>query len=805
MPLRTPVPNRLRSISLRTSLVLLAVVPTVALGGLWAATTISVLSDGFNLRAENAVNAEVSKPFGDMIQAAARERTLSAVWLADPHASHAALDAQRPVTDAAAAEMSQLPAELKDGTQRTKAAFGPVADAMQQLNLPQLRTAVDARSANPQAVAAAFGSVINAEIVGTDKIFQVDDATLIIGAAPTATLIAAREELEQEDATMEPAVASGRMDPQTRAAVTSQMGARRLLLQILPSQLNGPYMDEVKQLTSSAPWQAMEAIENDVASSGSSDKSAGLPASARQWPATLAVVEPQMQKVTVDPIIAYNVQAHARADSLVRSGLIISGSGLAAILVVALLSWGVARSLLRRLTGLRKATLELAENRLPDVVDRLNRGEQVDVEAEAADLEYYGSDELGQVAEAFNSAQRTALRSAAALAGARLGFQKAILGMARHSQNLVNRQLSVLDTMERKHQDPDVLEGLYELDSQASQMRRYEENLVIISGGQPGRRWTEPVPVIDVMRSALGEVADYQRITVHADEGLMLAAHAVADVIHLLAELMDNATNFSPPICPVWVRSEYVGRGLAIEVEDRGLGMTEEEYREANRKLSEPPSFDVLALADGNRLGFFVVSHLATRHGIRVTLRSSPFGGTSAVLVLPADLLFQKPQPQQPQQQMQQMQQIQPQQQMPVPIDRTAAPAGSDGHSGAYSTERPAPERSEGSASVRSLFEPRSRALPAYEPAVSTPDAAPLLDSGMPPLPQRVPQASLVEELRNSPPPSDVFPDDQEPLPSPEQVSRTMSAFQRGTVHARGFGAHAARNPNSAALTKDPR
>lgn len=251
----------------------------------------------------------------------------------------------------------------------------------------------------------------------------------------------------------------------------------------LPRDLDARHLAEVKKLTSGKAWKTMEKIEDAVISHRNGD-STGLPAVARQWPGTLAEILPQMQKVTVDPILALVARSQERADSLLWQGLLTSGAGLVAVIVVTLLSWRVTRSLMRRLAGLRRATLELADTRLPSLIDRLNRGENVDVESEAADLAY-GDDELGKVAQAFNSAQRTALRSAVSLADARRGFQKAILGVARHTQNLVNRQLSLLDTMEREHQDPDVLKGLYELDSQASQMRRYEENLVIISGGSP--------------------------------------------------------------------------------------------------------------------------------------------------------------------------------------------------------------------------------------------------------------------------------------------------------------------------------
>ncbi len=326
------------------------------------------------------------------------------------------------------------------------------------------------------------------------------------------------------------------------------------------------------------------------------------------------------------------------ARSLLLTAASLSAAGLLALLLCVTLSWRITRSLSRRLRGLRLATLGLAQERLPDVVARLERGEKVDPEAATTPLDY-GHDELGQVAQAFNTAQRTAVHTAVELADTRRGFQKIILGIARQSQNLVNLQLSKLDALERRHTDPEVLKGLYDLDSVASQLRRYEENLVIVSGERPGRTWSEPVALIDILRSAVGEVAEYQRVEVYTDEEVSLAPPSVADVIHLLAELIDNATVYSPAPSPVTVRAALVAKGLAVEIEDRGLGMAEEDYDSLNAQLADPPQFDVVALADDLRLGMFVVSQLAHRHGVTVTLRPSPYGGTTAIVLLPHEVV----------------------------------------------------------------------------------------------------------------------------------------------------------------------
>jgi hypothetical protein len=269
------------------------------------------------------------------------------------------------------------------------------------------------------------------------------------------------------------------------------------------------------------------------------------------------------------------------------------------------------------------------------VVSRLRQGVAVDVAAEAPPLRL-GSDEIGQVGEAFNSVQRTAVASAVEEASVRQGMNEVFLNIARRSQTLLHRQLSLLDAMERRTSEPDDLADLFRVDHLATRMRRHAEDLVILAGAAPGRGWRNPVSVIDVVRGAVSEVEDYARVQVaQVGEGAVVG-RAVGDIIHLLAELIENATSYSPPHTRVHVTGQLVPNGFVIEVEDRGLGMSAEAIAEANRRLAEPPEFDP---ANSARLGLFVVSQLAARHGVRVVLRSSPFGGVTAVALLPTDLV----------------------------------------------------------------------------------------------------------------------------------------------------------------------
>jgi len=204
----------------------------------------------------------------------------------------------------------------------------------------------------------------------------------------------------------------------------------------------------------------------------------------------------------------------------------------------------------------------------------------------------------------------------------------------------LHRQLALLDRMERRTTDPDELEDLFRVDHLATRMRRHAEDLVILAGATAGRGWRNPVPMIDVIRGAISEVEDYTRVDIQAIQPAATVGHAVGDVIHLLSELLENATSFSPPHTRVHVTGQIVGRGYAIEVEDRGLGMTPEAIDEANRRLADPPDFDP---ANSARLGLFVVAQLAARTGVKVQLRASPYGGITAVALLPSELVVTGP------------------------------------------------------------------------------------------------------------------------------------------------------------------
>ncbi len=637
MPDRKGARRRLGSI--RLSLILLALVPSVTLTAMWGVTTTQLFSEGLRLRSQTELSRSTGAMGTEATLALQGERAASAAWLAGVPGSRSVLDQKRADSDKAVAklvgrsdEIQRAPGRIADQLYSVLGSVGSLEYYRGQVDHPTDITAVQALDQ--------YTSIIDDQVHAFQQLSQVDDGDLTSQAGPLVALEHAAELTSQEDVQLTLAWPSGHLAEKDWEQFVQLVNTRRWLVedQIVPA-LSGSAKTQTERILAKPDWQTLMSVEDQVLAARSDGTGrVALPDARKRWAAAMERVSVRYSALIRQQTSGLLTRSADKAHEQLLTAASLSAGGLVALLICLVMSWRITRSLSRRLRGLRVATLGLAHELLPDVVARLERGEKVDVDKAAPELDY-GSDELGQVAKAFNTAQRTAVVTAVELADTRRGFQKVILGIARQSQNLVNLQLSRLDTLEREHQDPDVLAGLYELDSTASQLRRYEENLVIISGGRPGRSWSEPVALIDILRSAVGEVAEYQRVEVHTEEEVCLAPPAVADVIHLLAELIENATLYSPAPSPVGVRAGLVAKGLAVEVEDRGLGMSEEEYAAFNAHLAEAPKFDVVALADDLRLGMFVVARLANRHGIQVTLRSSPYGGTTAIVLIPHEVV----------------------------------------------------------------------------------------------------------------------------------------------------------------------
>ena len=316
--------------------------------------------------------------------------------------------------------------------------------------------------------------------------------------------------------------------------------------------------------------------------------------------------------------------------------VVVIGIGLAIIVAGVALMGFFARRLARDITDLEATARYLADEEMPRLVERLRQGEQEVVPAEVTLQLRTKTAEVASAEAAIASLQHTAAAAAAGEAGLRNGIGQVFVSLARRNQSLLQRQLRLIDALEQKASDPAALADLFPLDHLTTRMRRHAEGLIILAGAAPGRSWSEPVPVIDVIRGAVAEIEDYKRVTVLTRAEDAVTGLAAADMIHLLAELIENATLSSPSGTRVEVRAERVANGFAIEVDDRGLSIEADQLHTINKRLARPPDFD---LANADQLGLFVVGKLAARHGVRVALRPSAYGGTTAVVLLPNSIV----------------------------------------------------------------------------------------------------------------------------------------------------------------------
>ncbi|MEV4470254.1 nitrate- and nitrite sensing domain-containing protein [Nonomuraea salmonea] len=626
-------PTRGRPITVK--LLVLLLVPLLSLVGLWAFAAGLTGGDGLRLLAAKDMSDNLTGPSVQVNVALQNERLLSVGLMMNGRGSDELVE-QRRATDQAithfqtsAARVRNLPPEMLNQLSALNVRLAQIID---------IRRQVDASVVEPIDVIDGYSEIADASFRLYDSMILVPDMTLYQQAKALITMGEATEVLSRERAVIAAVLARGRVDGREREAFTGMVATRRLLHAQAMSYLDGGLRASYERLAASPVYKEWLEAEDAVKDQSPKD---GLPAAAATWPIDgenlWAAV--QHNQTASTKTLADRVTPDA-IGMLIKIG-VAAGAGLLAVVASILLSLRFRKRLVRELAALRDAATELAEVRLAGLVKRLRTNTEPPTAEEVAPLQVEAdTTEVRDIVQAFNDVQATAVEAAVDQARLRHGVSQVFVNLARRNQSLLHRQLLQLDSMERAEEAPETLSDLFKLDHLTTRMRRHAESLIILSDQTPGRGWRNPVSVHDVLRAAVAEVEEYERVEVLQPPPVALIGSVVTDVAHLMAELIENATLFSPPRTRVDVRSALSPHGMVVEVEDRGLGLPRTELDELNDRLTNTPEFD---LAQSDRLGLFVVSRLAARHGIKVRLVSSPYGGLTATVALPSSLLADQP------------------------------------------------------------------------------------------------------------------------------------------------------------------
>ncbi|TMS00628.1 nitrate- and nitrite sensing domain-containing protein [Nonomuraea basaltis] len=620
---------------IRTKLLRILLLPLVSMVALWGFIAYSSVEEIVTVSQAQDRWEAIGSPVLQLIGELQRERQVSAEAPRGT-AESVPLTHQRRVTDAKAERLRQVIGSLDVDAEgaETPAQVRALVQALDGLR--SLRESADAGILSPpRKIIDAYNNLISVANKQFDDRDALSDVSAFRSVRGMAAYQATAEYLGREHAVITSTIVNRKMTPTDRAAFIAAFNSRRTVFANAERDVGPELRVQFNKLVNGTPYKRLLEVEDRLFNW---DTTGGPPpVDPAQWKSDadsmLGVIYLDTQQ-ELDRAAAQT--AAQKAGAYWRIGLVLV-LGLAAVVLSVALSYRFGSSLINELKRLQASAAELAEVRLPRLVERLRRGDDVDPATEAPGLDPADTAEVDRVVNALSAVRRTAVEAAVGQATLRKGVGQVFLNLAWRNQALLHRQLALLDTMERRVDDPGVLEDLFKLDHLTTRMRRHAENLIILSDSAPARRWRDPVPLFDVVRAAVLEVEDYTRVIVAPmPNAPLLVGAAVTDVIHLIAELVENATVFSPPDTTVHIRSMTAANGFALEVEDRGLGLNQATLDEINARLADPPEFD---LADSDRLGLFVVSRLAARHNIKIALRRSPYDGTTAIVLLPSALL----------------------------------------------------------------------------------------------------------------------------------------------------------------------
>ena len=562
---------------MRITLAGLLVVPLVSLVALWAFAASITLGNALHEHNYNRLVALSAAPTDELANQVSQERQQTFTWLStNPRPPAARLAATRDRTNAAVAAYRRLVQQTRG--LRPASAEGAQATLMTLLSrLPEIRGAIDSAALNPAAAFGAYSNIMNAIFAVYSASEQVNN-DLSVDKQTDASLDAAQAlEFASREATLVggAAGAHGQMTTGDRHLFASAVTSQRLLMASALGEFDARLRPPWQRAYASPAHQRFASLENRI--SGSIGSRAVIPVNVISWQAASRAFLAEMQKAQLQDAPPLAAMASRLSDRLVLEAALAGGVGLVAVLLSIFVLLRYGRRLNGELTTLHDTAQAMADRRLPGVVERLRKGEQVDVDAESPPPPPGTITEIARVAQAFATVQRTAVEAAVGQANLRRGVNQVFLEPFPAQPVAAAPPAGHARRHGAGHQTSPALGDLFRLDHLTTRMRRHAESLIILSGATPGRGWRDPVPVIDVLRAAIAEVEDYVRVDVASDSRDAVVGGAVNDVIHLVAELVENATTFSPPTTRIEIRADTVGNGFAVEIEDRGLGLPADE------------------------------------------------------------------------------------------------------------------------------------------------------------------------------------------------------------------------------------
>ncbi|HKA95358.1 MAG TPA: nitrate- and nitrite sensing domain-containing protein [Streptosporangiaceae bacterium] len=634
-----PSRHGLKNWRVRSRLLLLISIPTltaIAFGAISVSSSVQTALTYNRVQQLASLNSDLTT----LVQRLQDERDQTAYFIAQGgQASQPArlriLYTQRNDTEQAAAKVTGLLSQIGGSLspQAQQQASAALADLQ---NLPNLRLEATQSQLTAPIIQKYSRIITDLLVLGQNTGQGVSDVTLAETVRVLGLVSRMKEDASQQRAILTAALIKHALDPGARTALLTAQSDQAANLASFSLAATDAQRQLYQESTSKSFVSLANQQEEQALSMGGSLRND--PTSPDDFYGSMSnVINTQLGSVErklVDSIITRTTQL--RNEAVIRA--LVVGVAVLLLLGLALLfTVVVARSMVRPLRRLRAGALEVAGVRLPETVRRMSESEGAAAPLEVEPIDVDSSDEIGEVARAFDQVHREALRLASNEAALRGNVNAMFVNLSRRSQSLVERQIRLIDDLEQGEQDAERLANLFQMDHLATRMRRNSENLLVLAGHEVSRRWTQAVPLVDVLRAAVSEIEQYERVQLNVQPGISVRGQGVNDVVHLIAELAENASSFSAADTPVKVSGHLLNSGgVLLDITDQGVGMGPEEMAHANWRLDNPPVVDV---AVSRRMGLFVVARLAARHGIRVRLRPASAGGLTALVWLPDEVI----------------------------------------------------------------------------------------------------------------------------------------------------------------------